>query len=69
MKWAKASIFLHGKAQRAAEKGKEAAWQCYLQDSKTGKHNIAEGRHGEVEQWDIFSLAKELSLKGVTTGV
>lgn len=69
MKWAKALTFLHGKAQRAAEKGKEAAWQCYLQDSKTGKHNIAEGRHGEVGQRDIFSLAKELSLKGVTTGV
>lgn len=74
MKWVKASTFLHGKAKRAAEKGKEAAWQVawqgYLQDVRNGKQKIAEGRHEGDRKTGLFQLRKGYEMvKGCVEGL
>lgn len=60
----KASTFLHGKAKKAALKGKEAAghraWQGCFPGLRNGKYKIAEGRHEGMGQQDVCRLIKEM---------
>lgn len=56
MEWAEASNFLHGKAKRAAEKGKEAAWKITWP-----------GLFGRLKEWQL-QYSRRKTWRDGTTG-